>query len=537
MPKIADRDPDLLRQELSRVTRELQLAVENGEQRATFLATMSHELREPMNGVLGMARVLKDTHLDHEQRGYVDAVVDSAQSLITIINDILDLSRIDAGKLDLVEVDFSVPAFFERLATMLQTRADTKGLPLRVELTDGLPNLLRGDPGRLRQILINLAGNAIKFTDSGHVTIRAAPGEDPASIQLSVEDTGSGIPEELQDRLFTAFAQADSTVPRLFGGSGLGLMIAQRLVQAMGGTIAVSSTEGEGTRFDFTLKFAPAGIKGEQTHLRGNLAGTALLVVDPQERSRGLTCELAQMWQMSARGVTTAKAALASLLDAADRGQPFDFILIDRSLPDETGDHLGEALSTRTDIGTPKLILMVASGMRGDAARAKEGGFDAYLPKPLTPSTLLDCLQQIQAGGGEELITIHSMSENKRTALRLLIADDNEVNCKLASIMLKRAGHEITIARNGAEAVELVRNQEFDAILMDIQMPVMNGLDATRAIRTLEDAGRRDIPIIAITANAMQGEDKPCFEAGMNAYVTKPIDRASLLSAIDKLVA
>lgn len=523
--------------ENDRLRRELDAALETDAQRATFLSTVSHELREPMNGVLGMARLLVDTDLDVEQQGYLEAVVDSAKSLITIINDILDLSRIDAGKLDLVEVDFAVPVFFERLGLMLEPRARAKDLPVQLELADGLPKVLRGDPGRLRQILINLAGNAIKFTDSGHVTIRAAMGEGDHQLRLSVEDTGIGIPAELQDRLFTPFAQADSTIPRLFGGSGLGLMIAQRLVQSMGGEITVESETGIGTRFDFTLQLGGPSQRGEQLSERAKLAGASLLVVDPQVRSRELTCELARMWQMQVRGVGSANAARTALLEAADRAQPFDIILIDRSLPDETGDNLGASLRQELPTRDLKMILMVASGMRGDAAGARASGFDAYLPKPLTPSTLLDSLQQIRAGNQGELITIHSMSETKRVGLKLLIVDDNPVNCKLAAIMLKRAGHEVDLASDGAQAVAMVEAQGFDAILMDVQMPVMNGLEATRRIRAMADQARCTIPIIAITANAMQGEDKPCYEAGMNAYVTKPIDRASLLAAVDRLVA
>lgn len=526
-----------LQAENQRLRTKLDEALEQDKERATFLATMSHELREPMNGVLGMSRLLQDTDLGDEQRAYVDAVVDSAKSLITIINDILDLSRIDAGKLELVDVDFSIPVFFERLGLMLQTRALNKDLDLRLNIAPDLPKVMRGDPGRFRQILINLAGNAIKFTNAGHVTLSVQNGDHDHQLMLSIEDTGIGIPAHLQDHLFTAFAQADSTVTRLYGGSGLGLMIAQKLVQSMGGSIVISSEEGKGTRSEFTLQLSEPSAKSDQTAARATLAGTALLVVDPQERSRELTCELARMWQMQTRGVGSARAARAALQEATDRSQPFDIVLIDRSLPDETGDDFGERL--RNDPATKglKLVLMVASGMRGDAARAKAGGFDAYLPKPLTASTLLDSLQQIRAGNIDELITIHSMSETKRGPLRLLIVDDNEVNCKLASIMLKRAGHEIEIAYDGAQALARIEAESFDAVLMDIQMPVMNGIEATKRIRALSDATRNAIPIIAISANAMAGDDKPCLAAGVNSYVTKPIDRATLLAEIDRHVA
>ena len=523
---------------LSRAEIEARLAAaeQTNAARATFLATMSHELREPMNGVLGMARLLRETPLDAEQCSYVDAVVGSAEALISLINDILDLSRIDAGQNELAEVDFALRPFFKRLAPLLEARASRKGIAFRIELPENLPAVVRGDPGRLRQMLINLAGNAIKFTGEGEVviTIVTETSEEQVRLGVSVRDTGPGIPPEVRARLFTAFAQADATIPRLFGGSGLGLMIAQRLARAMGGEIGVESDGVRGSTFSTTLLLERGNEENEGAAVpRADLAGTSMLVVDEQERSRRNVEDLTRLWQMHSRGAASVKEAWSILEDARDRGQPFDFVLVDRSLPDGSGDELGERVRHMSGMEHARLVLMVSSGMRGDAARAREAGFDAYLPKPLTSSTLLDSLQQLRAGTGDgALVTIHSVSDNRSEPLRILVADDNPVNSRLAAIMLERMGHSVTIVADGAAAVERVDAEPFDVVLMDIQMPVMSGLDASRAIRALGDPAKSSVPIVAITANAMRGDDQPCYEAGMNGYVTKPIDRASLVTAL-----
>ncbi|MEZ5845312.1 MAG: response regulator [Geminicoccaceae bacterium] len=537
----AERSVETLLERIALLEQAVVTAEETNEARATFLATMSHELREPMNGVLGMARLLRETALDREQRSYVEAVVDSAEALISIINDILDLSRIDAGSMEIAEVDFALRPFFTRLGALLESRATRKGIAFRIELDDTLPTVLRGDPGRLRQMLVNLAGNAIKFTSEGEVVIRAraVPPADGTGhlLALSVSDTGAGIPEHVQERLFSAFAQADAGIPRVYGGSGLGLMIAQRLARAMGGDIGVCSDGRHGSRFDLTVRLASASGEDAVSMPRADLAGAALLVADAQERSRNNIVDLAGMWNMHARGATSEADALSAVQDAADRGEPFEFVIVDRSIEEGDDHDIGKRIRAIPGMEQSRLVLLVASGMRGDAQRAREAGFDAYLPKPLTASTLLDGLQQLRAGQADGgLLTIHSIADHKRKPLRILVADDNPVNCKLATIMLQRSGHTVELAANGEEAVRKVTAERFDLVLMDIQMPVMNGLDATRRIRELEDASRASVPIIAITANAMRGDDAPCYEAGMNGYITKPIDRASLLGAIENLL-
>ena len=526
--------------DIAALRRALEAAEQRLDERGRFLATMSHELREPMNGVLGMARLLRDTPLDAEQGGYVDAVIGSAEALITLINDILDLSRIDAGQFALNPVDFALGPFFERLAILFERRATAKGIGFALELGPDLPEIARGDPGRLRQIVTNLVTNGIKFTSQGGVRLEVRPtaaAEGRLGLELRIADTGIGIPPECRDLLFSPFGQADQSTARLYGGSGLGLMIAQRLAGLMHGRIRLEASSAEGTVFAVSLELEPPQ-ETAQRRTRAAIAGCRLLIADDQPRSAQVTADLARLWGVEVRTAASAAEAFTVLQESADRGAPFDFAIIDRALPDQRGDTLGPRIRAIPALAALKLLLTVAAGVRGDAAAVQGMGFDAYLQKPVTASTLLDGLQQLHgADGGGELVTVHSVGERRGRPLRLLIADDNPVNCRLAGIMLERAGHAVATVVNGAEAVERVASEPFDAVLMDVQMPVMGGLEATRRIRALADPSRAGVPIIAITANAMQGDDADCYAAGMTGYVTKPIDRAALLETIDRLTA
>jgi len=526
--------------ELAELRAALAAAEQRLDERGRFLAVMSHELREPMNGVLGMARLLRDTPLDAEQGGYVDAVIGSAEALITLVNDILDLSRIDAGRFILDPVDFAPRAFFERLATLFARRAGAKGIAFALDVADGLPEVARGDPGRLRQIVTNLVTNGIKFTSRGEVRLEVRPaeaGSDRLGLSLRVSDTGIGIPADCQGEIFSPFAQADRSTARIYGGSGLGLMIAQRLAGLMHGRITLETSSGEGTVFAVHLELERPQ-EPAQRRSRAAIAGCRLLIADAQPRSAQLTADLVRLWGLEVRVTGSAAEALTVLQESADRGAPFDFALIDRALPDHRGDELGPKVRANPALAALELVLMVAAGVRGDAAAVKASGFDAYLQKPVTASTLLDALQQLHGTAAKgELLTVHSVGERRSRPLSLLIADDNPVNCRLAAIMLERAGHSVTTVGNGAEAVERVAAEAFDAVLMDVQMPVMGGLEATRRIRALADPVRARLPIIAITANAMQGDDADCYAAGMTGYVTKPIDRAALLETLDRLTA
>ena len=528
-------DADALRRELRRWRRKCRAAERANEAKSVFLATMSHEIREPMNGVIGMTGLLLETPLSAEQQTLVEAVLDSGQALLTIINDILDLSKMEAGRLELESIDFDLKNLLERLVAVVAPRARSKGLALQLVLEPDVPILLRGDPGRIRQILLNLLGNAVKFTSAGEITLairRVAEDARELRLGITVRDTGIGIPEHLQGRLFAAYAQADPSVARLYGGSGLGLAICQRLVGLMGGEIRLSSQPGQGTAFDLTLALAKTPAKRPGTrHAAAAIAGTRLLIVDGTAATRSMLQQRTRSWGIIAEAVDSGAAALAALR----AGRPFEIALVDRFLPDMSGEELGRLIKGNRELRATKLVMIASSGLRGDAGRVKEIGFAAYLPKPVTTTTLLECLLELQGredepgeGARPGLITVHSMSERRPAALKILLADDNPVNCRLAMLMLEKAGHQIDVVNDGALAVEALVGKAYDLVLMDVQMPGVDGLEATRRIRALPGERAR-VPGIAVTADAMAGDEQRCLAAGMDDYVTKPIDRARLL--------
>ena len=529
----------ILTDEIATLRGLLENAERANEAKSMFFATMSHEIREPMNGVLGMTRLLLETPLSDEQKGYVDAVHNAGQALLTIINDILDLSRMEAGQLRLDRIDFDLVTVVERTVAILRPRAENKGLALELGLTSDLPKSLSGDPGRLRQLLMNLLGNAIKFTESGSVRLGIRTLVDEGgriTLGFDIKDTGIGIPDHLRENLFTPYAQADPSIPRLYGGSGLGLTICKKLVKLMDGTIDVDSVEGEGTRFHIGLTFEKA--KPEQSSLppSGQIAGLHILVVDANEMTRMMLDQQALSWGAITHLASSGDKALAALARAAN-GAPIDVVLIDSALPDMSGEELGRIIRGDEKLGAPALVMMTSSGLRGDAARAAEIGFSAYLPKPLTPTDLLNCLLRLRGARQPEpgdLITIHSLSETQPEGLDILLADDNPVNTKIAQTMLEKAGHQIDAVADGAAALDAVARKRYDLVLMDIQMPVMDGLEAARRIRSMADPGINSLPIVAVTANAMSGDDRLCLDAGMDDYVTKPIDRARLLSKVNQ---
>ena len=534
-PEVAMLTAELeaLRQNLGEVERA-------NEAKSMFFATMSHEIREPMNGVLGMTRLLLETPLSDEQKGYVDAVHFSGQALLTIINDILDLSRMEAGQLKLDQIDFDLKNVVGRTVEILMPRAKSKKLALELHLDADLPKTLSGDPGRLRQLLMNLLGNALKFTEAGSVRLTIDMLRDDGDhvvLGLRIEDTGVGIPSHLQSKLFTPYAQADPSIPRLYGGSGLGLTICKRLVSLMGGEIQVESEEGVGTTFYLTLGFDKPAIDRINMPPSGQVAGLHLLVVDPNDVTRMMLDQLALSWGAVTQLVDDGGAALDALERAEARGTPIDIVLIDSALPDMNGEDLGRAIRSHDQFSRVALVMMTSSGLRGDAARVADIGFSAYLPKPVTAKDLLNCLLRLrdnrQASMGD-LITVHSLSESQPAGLDILLADDNPVNCRLAAIMLEKAGHRIDVVTDGAAAVEAMTSKSYDLILMDVQMPGMDGLEATRRIRQQQVDDDDHIPIIAVTANALKDDDQRCFEAGMDDYVTKPIDGARLLSKVNQ---
>ena len=524
---------ETLRQKLAELER-------TNEAKSMFFATMSHEIREPMNGVLGMTRLLLETPLSDEQRGYAESVHFSGQALLTIINDILDLSRMEAGQLKLDHIDFDLKNVVERSVQVLEPRAESKHLALEMVLESDVPKSLAGDPGRLRQLLINLLGNAVKFTESGCVRLEVQNLGDVGNrtkLGIRVQDTGVGIPGHLQSQLFTPYAQADPSVPRLYGGSGLGLSICQRIVTLMGGEISVESKEGKGTTFVLTLPFDQAATDHAKIPPSGQIAGLRLLVVDPNEVTRLMLDQQALSWGAVTQLVENGEAAIETLERAETFGTPIDVVLIDSALPDMDGEALGRKIRSDNRLQNADLVMMTSSGLRGDAARVADIGFAAYLPKPVMPMDLLNCLLRLRdqhASASNDLITIHSLSESQPESLDILLADDNPVNCKIAMVMLEKAGHRIDMVADGAAAIDAIAQKKYDLILMDVQMPGMDGLEATRRIRQHADDDEAVLPIIAVTANAMKGDDQRCLDAGMNDYVTKPIDRARLLSKVNQ---
>jgi two-component system, sensor histidine kinase and response regulator len=528
------------RRQAERVMREARDTAERlARARSSFLANMSHEIRTPMNAVVGFVELLLDTELTTDQRRALELVRSSAEALLTILNDVLDFSKIEAEHLELETIPFDLQKMLHSTVGLLAVRAREKHLELITDIGLDFPALVRGDPTRVRQVLTNLIGNAIKFTDEGEVVVRAfaAPAGDHAvRVEFSVRDTGIGISSEQLTSIFQEFTQADASMTRRYGGTGLGLAIARKLVTLMGGELKVESELGKGSTFSFTLLLAVEAAAARATGAGVSLGSRRVLIVDDNETNRRILRDILAGAGMALREAPSAADGIDALREAHRGGAPVELAIIDAQMPEQDGFALAAEIRATPELAATRLLLLTSAGQRGDAQHCREVGINAYLTKPIARADLLEALSALfaaPAGGAspdEGIITRHTIAEARRR-MHILLAEDNPVNQQVATTMLRKRGHEVDVVADGAAAVAAVRGTVYDVVLMDIQMPEMDGFAATEAIRALPE--RAGLPIIALTAHALSGERDRCLSHGMTGYLTKPFRSHELFGLVE----